>query len=199
MAWYRVPDVFETVTFDAELVVTLPSMSYAFAVMAHDPSYPLTCVSVNVFHETEYGDVVSVANRVPLARNSTFVTPTSSLAVDDAVTVGSVPPVDTDTVGEVDRTLTVVTAGALVALPASSVATAFRGWDDPTAPVTVQLIDHGAALSKPSEADPSKNSTCLTSPSSFAEAETATVPETSWPGARLVIEVTGAAAADPSA
>ena len=58
-----------------------------------------------VFHDVEYGEVVSVPMMVPLARNVTAVTPTLSVALADTVAVPERvdPPVGDvrDTVGGV--------------------------------------------------------------------------------------------------
>src|SRR5262249_43231029 len=96
---------FETVTLTAVAVVWLPAASRA---RAERVCVPLDAVAL--FHEIEYGGVVSSAPRAaPSSRNWTATTPTVSAAFADTVTV----PVAVDPLaGAVIETVGGVVSGA---------------------------------------------------------------------------------------
>jgi hypothetical protein len=119
---------FDTVTVTAAEVVELPAASRALAVRECEP-----LVAVVVFHEVEYGEVVSSApSAVPSTKNWTPATPTLSEA--EALTVvvpETVAPDDGEvmlTVGGVVSAFDTVTVTAVevVVLPAASRALAVR-------------------------------------------------------------------------
>src|SRR5205809_3067097 len=76
-------DALSTVTLTAAVVAVLPAASRATAIRLWEP--PATSV---VFHEREYGTVVSSAPRLtPSSLNCTPTTPTLSVALAETVTV----------------------------------------------------------------------------------------------------------------
>ena len=83
-----VSTILATVTFTAADVAAFPAMSTAKAVKACAPVTTLA-----VFHEIEYGDVVSAAPMfTPSTRNCTLATPDESDAVAVSVTVPATWP-----------------------------------------------------------------------------------------------------------
>jgi len=124
-------DEFDTVTATADEVVRLPAASRATAVNVCEP-FP----TVVVFHDAEYGVLVSSAPRLlPSTRNCTPATPTLSLAVALTVVVpDTVAPFAGElmlTVGAVVSVFDTVTeiADEVVRFPAASRATAVNVCD----------------------------------------------------------------------
>src|SRR5881296_1492230 len=110
-------DALSTVTLTAADVAVLPAASRATAIRLWEP--PATSV---VFHEREYGTVVSSAPRLaPSSLNCTPTTPTLSVALAETVTVpATVAPAAgavIDTVGSV-----VSGSGAVVNVTSADVA-----------------------------------------------------------------------------
>ena len=153
--------------------------------------------AVVVFQLHAYGELASVATTAPSSRNSTLVTPTSSVA--DAVTL-AVP----DTVAPFAGVVIDV-AGAVVSLSTVTLTVV----DDPTFPaaslardcsvcapfdavVVFQLHAYGELASVATTAPSSRNSTLVTPTSSVADAVTLAVPDTVAPFAGVVIDVAGA-------
>ena len=138
-----------------------------------------------VFHCTVYGDVVTGApTRTPSTRNSTLLTPTSSVALAVSVTgLVTVAPaagavIDPDG-GWVLSTTTFVPVGVVETFPASSVAVSVMVCCPlPTAP-EFQVASNGAVVSLPTVPPSTKNSTDSTRRSSPADAANLTVlPDT---------------------
>ena len=182
-----------TVTVTATEVVVFPAASRATAVKVCEP-----LATDVVFHETEYGAVVSSVPRLaPSSRNCTPTTPTLSAAVAVTVIVPlTVAPLAGDvrlTVGGVLSFDTVtVTAADVVTLPAASRATAVRLCDPLVAVVVFHGTEYGAAVSSVPMLAPSRRNCTPTTPTlSAAVAVTVTVPLTVAPLAGDVSAVVG--------
>lgn len=76
---------FETVTVRAGVVNVFPATSVTTAVIEREPF-----ATVVEFHDTEYGEVVSVATVAPSTLNATLATPESA-SLADAEMVTAVP------------------------------------------------------------------------------------------------------------
>jgi hypothetical protein len=190
-----VVSVLLTVTVTVDEVVEFPAASRATAVRACEPFERPA-----VFHDTEYGDVVSSDPIVvPSALNTTPTTPTLSDAFADTVTVPwtLAPPAGAviDTVGAVVSELFTVTVTGpdVVELPAASRATAVSVYE----PFASVVVFHDTAYGEDVSSDPMFVVPCLnwtpTTPTlSDAVAVRDTVPETVAPLAGAVRETVGA-------
>jgi hypothetical protein len=190
-------ELFDTVTVTAVEVVVFPAASRALAVRECEP-----LATVVVFHEVEYGEVVSSApSAVPSRKNCTPATPTLSEA--EALTV-VVPETVAPEAGEVMLTVggvvsgggafdtVTVTAAEVVELPAASRALAVRECEPLVAVVVFHEVENGEVVSSAPSAVPSrKNCTPATPTLSEAEALTVVVPETVAPEAGEVMLTVG--------
>jgi hypothetical protein len=185
-----------TVTVTVALVVLLPAASLAIARSVCEP-----LLDVVVFHEAEYGEVISRPPRLaPSNWNCTLATPTLSLAlaVTETVPLAVAPFAGAliDTVGGVVSgvlLLTVtVTAVLVVPLPAASLAIA-RNVCEPLLDVVVfQETEYGEAVSRAPRLAPSNwNCTLATPTLSLAFAVTEIVPLTVAPFAGALIDTVG--------
>jgi hypothetical protein len=183
-----------TVTVTPALVVLLPAVSLAIALNVCE-----AFVAVVVFHETEYGAVMSRLPRLaPSNWNCTLATPTLLAAV--AVTV-RVPETLAPLAGEVIDTVggavlvlftVTVTLALVVLLPAVSLAIA-RSVCEPLLDVVVfHETEYGAVVLRLPKLAPSSWNCTLATPTVLAAvAVTEIVPFTVAPFAGAVIDTVG--------
>src|SRR5437899_7493795 len=182
-----------TVTLTALEGAVFPAASRATAIRLWEP--PATSV---VFHEREYGTVVSSAPRLaPSSLNCTPTTPTLSVALAETVIVPAtfVPATGavSEAVGGALSTVT-LTAAEVAVFPAASRATAVRVCAPLVAVGVFQETAYGAVVtSAPRLAPSSLNCTPTTPTLSEAEAETVMVPLIDRPAVGAVSETVGGA------
>jgi hypothetical protein len=185
-------EVSETVIVTALDVVAFPAASRARAVNEWEPG-----LAAVVFHETEYGAVVSSAPRLaPSSMTWTPATPALSEAVAVTLIVPETVAPDVGdvmlTVGGVVSETVTVTALDVVAFPAASRARAVKVWEPGRAVVVFHESEYGALVSSALRLPPSSmNWTPATPTLSAAFAVTLIVPETVDPGAGDVMLTVG--------
>src|SRR5262245_16189698 len=186
-----------TVTFTGADVVSFAHASLARAVRLTAPSF-----AVVVSQDTSYGGLAALPMSAASAKKSTCVTPTSSLASAETVTVPDTGPATgavSATVGgwlsplQVLSTVT-CTDGELPWLPAASEARATSVWLPSPESAVFPRIWYGAVASLPTTLPSTSRSTFATPTLSAAVMETGTLPLTVAPPAGEVMLAVGAVA-----